>query len=499
MTPSAEYERTGHLPRTGSPGADGVMGAPPRPPRPRPLENFRLTRRLFADPASVLDHLRAGYGPVVELGPRSSPIVVIGGPGVAQEMFANPASKYRWAHKYNVVGLRFVIGRTSMIISDGADHDRRRAPVQPLFARRQLNAWVPLIVGRTDEALDELLAEVGAGSSIDIYPFGRRLIMGITLRALFGERLAGRIDEFSTMYAAPQAYIEAPALRQLPHPLPIGKRARVRSNVKSIDAMLTEEIRARRSEPRSGSADVLDALVDADALSDEEVLAQARSIIGAGYDTTAATLAWVLLRAAATSGVWAAVRAEADHVLGLVQPSGAPTTAADALVELAYTARVVRETLRLNPAGLVGVRVAADDMTLGGHGIRRGSLLVWSAYLAGRDPQMWEEPLRFDPDRFEDMTPGQQAASSAAWIPFGKGPHACLGFALAQMELTLILARFTQRFDPPVAGAPMPRAIGLIVNRPEGGARLTLTPRNASVSPGARPCPGSIARSAACP
>ena len=83
----------------------------------------------------------------------------------------------------------------------------------------------------------------------------------------------------------------------------------------------------------------------------------------------------------------------------------------------------------------------------------------------------------FDPDRFVGLTPQQKALSDQAWVPFGRGPHMCIGFALAQMELTLIISRIAQRLDlVPISGR-MPKPVGMVVNRPEGGAPFRIRPR----------------------
>lgn len=137
----------------------------------------------------------------------------------------------------------------------------------------------------------------------------------------------------------------------------------------------------------------------------------------------------------------------------------------------------MRETLRLHPAGVVSPREAATDMVIGGFDIPRGTLVLWSAHLAGRDPDAWPEPLTFDPERFVDTPAESRAIADSAWVPFGRGHRNCIGFALAQMELTLILARFAQRLDvtPPSDQVPVP--VGMVVNRPAGGASLLVSAR----------------------
>ena len=447
-------------------------------PRPARGDKVRLVRELFSDPPVALDEISANYGPICALGAGPVSVVVIGGPELIQQLFATPVESFRWAHKFNVIGLRFIIGRTSMIVSDGADHDRRRAPAQPAFARRRLNDWIPTILDRTDVAIDRLVAELpgDGGAMVDMYPIGRRLMLGITLQAFFGDRLAARVDEIGDLYVRPQRFIEAPAVKQLPHPVPFTFRAKVREDRRAIDRIIDDEIAVRRRGAPADAPDVLDAYLGS-GLSDTEIRDQVRSLIGAGYDTTAATFAWMMLLAAQAPDVWARLRAEADDVLGPLDQQQPANHDAATLTSLVYAGRVVREALRLHPAGLLGVRAAGVDVRLGDHVVRRGALIAWSPYLAGRDPASWSEPLRFDPDRFADLTPEQKTLSDQAWVPFGRGPHSCLGFVLAQMELTLIVARLAQRLDLTADSDHLPRPLGMVVNRPEGGAQLRVTSR----------------------
>ena len=137
----------------------------------------------------------------------------------------------------------------------------------------------------------------------------------------------------------------------------------------------------------------------------------------------------------------------------------------------------MRETLRLHPAGVVSPREAAVDITVGGCRIPKGTLILWSAHLAGRAAPAWPDPLRFDPDRFVDASPEQKALGDIAWVPFGRGARNCIGFALAQMELTLIIARLAQRLDLAATGTTMPKPVGMIVNRPGGGAPMQVQSR----------------------
>ena len=452
-------------------------------PGPRGRANVRYVRWLFDEPAPALDALRSEYGPICALGCPGVRLAIIGDPALMHKMFSMKADAFRWNHKFNVIGVRFVVGKQSMIVSDGADHQRRRGAVQRAFTRPRLNGWIPMIVQRTDTTIDQLVAtHPAAGHPVDLYPIGRDLILSITVHAFFGERLTTRTSEFSDLFQRAQAFIEAPGIKQLPHPFPFTARSRVRADRRTIDHIIDEEVADRRAHPTGDPLDILEVVANDSTLSDAEIRDQVDTLIGAGYDTTASTLAWLLWRTGLEPDVWQRLRAEADLVLG--PPDATTTPPNDTVFErLEYAQRVVRESLRLHPAGLIGARVAARDLTIGSHRIRSGTLIVWSPHLAGRDPNVWADPLRFDPDRHLDPTPTQKTADDQAWVPFGRGPHMCIGFALAQMELTLIIARFAQRLDLTPTATVTPRPVGMVVNRPEGGTPFRVRPRPTPGSP----------------
>ena len=153
----------------------------------------------------------------------------------------------------------------------------QRSSVQKAFSRRRLDAWVSGIVSQTDEAMAALAASLDPHRStrLDLYPIGRRLVLGIVVRALFGDRLGGRCEEIGDLFQRPQDYLEAPAIRQLPHPIPGTARARVRADRRALDALIDEEMALLRSEgPVADDRDtggVLAALVADGSISDDEI------------------------------------------------------------------------------------------------------------------------------------------------------------------------------------------------------------------------------------
>jgi cytochrome P450 len=455
---------------------DVVHPAIPRPPR---RDQVRLIRRLLNTPQLALDEICGSFGPVVGLGAGPLRMVVIGSPTLIRDVLMQPNDRFRWDTPLSP--FPFVVGKRSMIASDGPDHRRRRGAAQRAFGRRRLNRWIPMIIERTDVAIDELLAADVRRAPIDLYPVGRRLLIDIVVRALFGHRLVSRIADIDTRFARSQRYLSRPLYRQIPHPVPFTLRAGVRRDRAQLDAMIDAAIADSRTDPAilpdadgDDSGDVLDVLVHRSDLSDAEIRDQVKSLIGAGYDTTASSLAWILWEAATHPEVWRRLGDEADRVLG---PPGAIPANEESLARLALANRTMRESLRLHPASGVGARQTATDVIVGSHSIRKGTLVLWSPYLAGRDADTWTDPHRFDPDRVLDLDEAQRALADDAWVPFGRGPRMCVGFALAQMELTLIVARLAQRIELEPAAVCPPAPAGLIVSRPVGGAPMTVRPR----------------------
>ena len=163
-------------------------------PGPRGVAQIGFMRRILRDPQPVLDDLCAEFGPLCGLGAGPLRLAIIGAPSMLDELFAMPNDSFRWGHKFNVLG--FVVGPGSMIVSDGPDHKRRRSSVQTAFAIRRLQAWVPTIVERTDAGVDRLGVELaGRTETVNLYPVGRHIVLEIVVRALFGERLAEKLNQ----------------------------------------------------------------------------------------------------------------------------------------------------------------------------------------------------------------------------------------------------------------------------------------------------------------
>lgn len=151
-----------------------------------------------------------------------------------------------------------------------------------------------------------------------------------------------------------------------------------------------------------------------------------------------------------------------------------PATVAD-LPALRYTDQVVRESLRLYPpVWTMFVRQPVVDVELGGFHIPKGTWIYILPWVTQRDARFFPDPLQFDPERFSEERVGSIVPYS--WIPFGAGPHICIGQSLALAEMSLIVATTLQRYRlelTPGQGPIVPEP--LIAVRPKGGLPMRVT------------------------
>ena len=232
--------------------------------------------------------------------------------------------------------------------------------------------------------------------------------------------------------------------------------------------MISAEVERRRAHGIDADEhpDVLSALLvgaDDEKLTDAEVLDQVRSLIAAGYDTTSAAAAWVVHALGRNPEALAAVRAEVEAVIGDRPPT------LDDLRQLPTVDGVVREVLRLWPPGFVAGRGSIADCEIAGHVVPGGSTVLYSAYVTGRDPELWPDPDRFDPGRW---APGQPDPPPYAFVPFGGGARRCIGFALATLELQVLVTRLAQRARWRLE-RPDAKPTGIASAVPKGGVPIT--------------------------
>ena len=381
-------------------------------------------------------------------------------------VFANSDS-FSWQEAFQA--LVPVDGPTALIVSDGADHRRRRSLVQPSMHHRQVQEYVQIMAANADAVIDTW----HVGQALDIYQQFRSAIRRSTLESLFGERMAGHADFFGQQLQPlldltdrlPQVTAWQRRFRS-----PSWRRAIVARE--HVDELVYAEI-ARARTHRSDGDHVLAMLVNgrndsAEALSDAEIRDQVVSLIAAGYETTSAAMAWAIYALLSTPGVWDTAAAEVQQSAG-DRPVGAPDFKA-----LTYLNGVVRETLRLYPPAVISARKVIHDLEFAGHRIPAGRLLLFSPYVTHRLPDLWPEPRHFRPERWDPTSPQYRKPAPHEFLPFGGGPHRCVGSVMAITEMTVMLARLLARTSLRLPAQRI-RASGFAAMRPRHGLVVEVT------------------------
>uniref|UniRef100_A0AAY5L3H6 Cholesterol 24-hydroxylase n=1 Tax=Esox lucius TaxID=8010 RepID=A0AAY5L3H6_ESOLU len=158
----------------------------------------------------------------------------------------------------------------------------------------------------------------------------------------------------------------------------------------------------------------------------------------AGQETTANQLAFAVMELGRLPEILAKVKQEVDDVLGMKQEFSF-----DHLGKMTYLSQVLKETLRLYPTAPGTSRSIPKNIVIDGIHIPAGTTCFFNSYVCGRMDKFFEDPLKFDPERFHP----DAAKPYYCYYPFALGPRSCLGQNFAQMEAKVVMAKLLQRFD----------------------------------------------------
>jgi cytochrome P450 len=341
--------------------------------------------------------------------------------------------------------------------------------MNPQFRRERIETLRGIIVATIDELVDELGREVARspGGVVEISAWTAQLLSTLTIRMLFGTELdSGRADEVREALSVMLDHLIAGMVtRKLPRWLPMPGTRRFTEARELVNRTILEIIERRRHRQEPGE-DLLGLLIEATddqgALSDRQLRDEVVTTYIAGYETTAWALAWTLWQLGKQPAITRAIQAELEHE---DDPLKVP------LIDAAFC-----EGLRLFPSAPILPRLALNDEELRGHPIPEGTIVVTSPWLVHRNPEIWPDPDRYDPQRFLDE---EQVAARhrQAWMPFGAGQRICIGKGLALMEGRLALGELLRRFTPSPAPGPEPQIRLSTTLRARDGIPIVLEPR----------------------
>lgn len=404
------------------------------PKNPLPCWRQLKAMRSYIDGVQAL--VDAG-GPIsrLMLGPEwlVPRVVLIASPQGARDVLGHTDEIADRGRGRVMVELRALMGGNLLDLPHERWLPRRRA-LQPMFTKRHVHRYAGHMAAAAQCVADGWHDD----ALIDLDTECRKLTLRALGRSVLGMDLDERADEVGGALRTALTWVADRAGRPVNPPrwLPTrGQRAARGANA-TLHRLASEILDAVRADPHR-EAPLVRALIEATdpetgrRLTDDEICHELVLFMLAGHDTTSTTLTYALWALGHHRDIQERVRAE-------VAALGHRTLTPDDVPELGLTVRVLHEALRLCPPAAGTQRTATRDIVVDGHRIEAGTIAVVSFYALHRDPALWDDPLRFDPDRF--LPERSKGRSRWQYLPFGGGPRSCIGDHFAMLEATLALA-----------------------------------------------------------
>ncbi|WP_156661084.1 cytochrome P450 [Mycobacterium sp. 852002-51163_SCH5372311] len=403
--------------------------APDALPRPPGLPAPRRLRAVFAA-AYAVAYLVGGerrmlrlirrYGPIMTMPILSlGDVAIVSDPALAKEVFTAPTDVLLGGE--GVGPAAAIYGSGSMFVQEEPEHLRRRKLLTPPLHGAALNGYVPIMAESTRAAMRSWPVD----RPFEMLEAARSLMLDVIVRVIFGVddpaevRRLGRPFERLLNLGVSEELTVRYALRHFGTLRVWPQRAKAN---REIDDVVMPLIAQRRNDPAlTEQLDILALLMcargeDGERLSDSEIRDDLITLMLAGHETTATTLAWVMDLLLHHPDALQRVKSEAV--------SGGED----------FTTAVIHEALRVRPPAPLTSRVAAKPFPIGGYRVAAGTRIVVHIIAINRDPAVYEHPSEFRPERFLGIRP-----QTYAWVPFGGGVKRCLGASFSMRELITVL------------------------------------------------------------
>ena len=416
-----------------------------QPPGPEGYPFVGIIPKIGSDPLYFFDDVAQRYGPVTRLEMGPGTLYLVSHPDGVQYVLQMNQKNYRKG--YDVV--KPLIG-DGLVSSEGDFWLRQRRLMQPMFHRRRIEGFASAMVDETEKMLSGWEQFAASGEPFDLAAEMTRVTQHIIARTMFSTDVGEQTETLMDAFEVGLEYMN----QMMFNPVPFIYRLPTRTNIRfwraldTLDEMMYDLIEERRAllatSPEAAPDDLLTMLVqaqDADTgeqMSDKQIRDEVVTIFFAGHETTASALSWTWYVLSRRPDLAEKVSREAEEVLAGRRPGFGDVP------RLTYTRQVLDESMRLFPPVWMFAREAIEDDEVCGFHIPSGSTVMVSPYVTQRDPNFWEQPYRFDPERFSEQN--KKGHHRYQYFPFGGGPRLCIGKDFALVEATLIMAMSARRY-----------------------------------------------------
>ena len=435
------------------------------PPEPKSSPLVQTLRWAFR-PIQFMEDCRRQYGDAfsVRFLGFERPMVLISDPEAIKALYRE--REHGLPPGRNIV-LEPILGSTSLLIQEGAEHLSRRKLMLPPFHGERMRSY--------EETMTEIVeAEIDSWPLQTEFPIHARMqavTLEVILRVVFGVSTGPRLDRLRNMLStvleettSPGQQVLGLALRRFGGDGPF---ARFEGQLREVDELLFAEIAEHRERPDlEEREDILSMLMraefeDGSRMEDQELRDQLMTLLLAGHETTATALAWtfdLLLRH--------------PEVLARLRDSLAAG-------EEDYLRATISESLRLRPVIPLAGRRLAKELVADGMTLPAGTDVTPAIWLTHTRADVYREPYAFKPERFLEDGP-----DTYSWIPFGGSVRRCIGATFAEFEMRIVLREVLTRCELRKA-KPAPERIGRrnITLSPKDGTPVVVTARQPAREP----------------
>ncbi|PHS13750.1 MAG: hypothetical protein COA78_06585 [Blastopirellula sp.] len=427
---------------------------------------------IAGNPACFFDRLVSDYGDFIHYRGLFN-FYLINHPALVKQVLMDTHESF---DKNSIIYNRFsnAFG-DGLVVSEGEKWKRQRKLMQPMFGHAAVNNYFQMMIGASSTLADQWEESCRNHKVFDLADQMNHLTLEIAGRAFFHDGFTQNSDDISQWTQIINHYSAKPPLPIVTRPwFPSPTNLKLRTALKGFHGFLQEMIDSRRNTTQHN--DLLSLLLQAKhedsgtPMNDTEIREEVLGMIIGGHETSSAALTWIFYELHQNPEVQQKLFDEIDQVIG-----NRPLTMED-VPKLKYTKMVIDETLRMHPPFWFENRNTINEVELGGTRLPKGAMIAFSRYSLHRHENFWEAPNKFNPLRFEPDNE-ENRRSSYAYIPFGGGPRTCIGIHFAVLELVVILATISQRFQVIVDESDYHQMAAHLTMTPKYGLKVRLQSR----------------------
>jgi cytochrome P450 len=450
---------------------------PPAPePRTTPLGLIKLLKTLWSNPIEAWSQkhfeqwiIRENFG--------FGDVFVVSHPDAIRRVLLDNAANYN----KDPLQVRVLSAglKGGLLTASGQKWKAQRRTLAPLFSHKAVSNLAQPMTRAVDTAVTRWKSM--DGGVLDMDKELTRLTFDILEQTIFSDGLGQDPDtlrEAMTTYFETIGRIDPFDVMGLPSFVPRIVHLRATRTLRIFNEAVDVLIERRREKiaqsPGARPNDLLTLLIEAkdpqtnQSMEQAELKANILTFIAAGQETTANLISWSLYLLSQSDEWRERAAAEAER--------HADTPRREYTAKLTDITAVIDEAMRLYPPIISISRAAEEPDELAGQPIKAGAMVVISPYVLHRHRKLWPDPDVFDPTRF--LGEARQKIGRFSHLPFGVGPHTCIGGYFAMQQATFALAEILRNFDFRMKPGHDVWPLLRMTLRPAGGLPMILTPKH---------------------